>query len=238
MQPELLHNAVMQANATSNFETTIVTATMPEAEAINSELKATVLRQMQSDAGVVKSNVAGWQSNPDMLSGRWGGEASIAVVQLALNLCARYSYDRKGADQPRFEWTADMWANVSGAGASNNWHVHPQAFWSAVYYVDDGYAGTDSAAAGGELVFQDPRYPMNRMFSNDLLMRSTDGTPQEEYQIITPKAGMLVAFPAWLFHKVQPYHGSNQRISLAINMTVMPARTQENPSGSDRPAWR
>lgn len=211
---------------------------MPDAEALNKQLKSTVLTHMENDEGVKRSNVHGWQSEPDMLSARWGGEAAMRVVHLAIGTCNRYSVDLKMTDAPRFEWTADMWANVSGSGASNNWHVHPQALWSAVYYVDDGYGGADDAQAGGQLVFQDPRYPMNRMFSNDLVFRAPDGKPQGHTATIRPRSGMLIAFPSWLFHKVETYQGDGQRISLAINMTVMPARPTKDSTQGEPQAWR
>lgn len=229
--------AAQAAKAEGAFETTLITANMPNAEAVNASLRAIVLERMQKDQGVRRSNVSGWQSAPDMLSGRWGGPASIEVVQLALATCNRFSIDLKMTDTPRFEWTADMWANVNSRGASNNWHVHPQAFWSAVYYVDDGYGGATDSDAGGELVFQDPRFPMNRMFSSDLVFRSPDGRPQDFTRTFRPQTGMLVAFPSWLFHKVNVYRGDGPRISLAINMTVMPARTPDNRTGG-KPAWR
>ena len=235
---DALMSAAHAATPEGVFETTIVTAEMPNAEALNSKLKSIVLAQMAKQAGVSRSNLNGWQSAPDMLSARWGGEAAISVVQLALATCNRFSMDLKATDTPRFEWTADMWANVSGSGASNNWHVHPQAFWSAVYYVDDGYSGPDDTTTGGELVLQDPRYPMNRMFSTELVFRSPDGRPQEYINTIRPRSGTLIAFPSWLYHKVLPYLGDRQRISLAINMTVMPARQpHESPPGK-RQAWR
>ena len=105
--------AAQAADAVAAFETTIVTVTMPNAESVNEALRAAVRSRMESNAGVRRSNVAGWQSAPDMLTERWGGPASLHVANLALATCNRYSVDLKMTDEPRFEWTADMWANVS-----------------------------------------------------------------------------------------------------------------------------
>ncbi len=235
---DTLTSAAHEATSVGMFETTVVTAFMPDAEPRNRDLTSIVLTQMEKEEGVSRSNIHGWQSAPDMLSARWGGEAAMSVVQFALATCNRFSVDLKMTNTPRFEWTADMWANVSSEGASNNWHVHPQAFWSAVYYVNDGYDGSDDSEAGGELVLQDPRFPMNRMFSTELVFRSSDGQPQRHTATIRPRAGMLIAFPSWLYHKVQTYRGTGRRISLAINMTVMPARLPQNTKSGERPAWR
>lgn len=235
---DALAAAAQKATSQAAFATTIVTAEMPNAAQVNRQLKSAVLTQMQKTPSVSRSNINGWQSEPDMLSAGWGGEATATLARLALAICNGYSKDLKMVDKPRFEWTADIWANVSTAGASNNWHVHPQAFWSAVYYVDDGYNGPDDSESGGELVFQDPRFPMNRMFSTELVFRDSNGRPQGDTATFRPKNGMLIAFPSWLYHKVQPYLGDRQRISLAINMTVMPARLDQDSSAGNRPAVR
>lgn len=225
------------ASARGLFATPLVTAQMPDADALNAQLREIVLKRQAENPGVQRSNAGGWQSAPDMLTGRWGGEPSLTVVQFALGACNRFSRDLKMTNEPRFEWTADMWANVNGKGASNNWHVHPQAFWSAVYYVDDGYGGSEDPALGGEITFQDPRYPMNRMFSTELVHCDADGEPQDWTFKQRPQSGMLVGFPSWLNHKVETYHGDGTRISLAINMSVMPARKPDQAPGGPQ-AWR
>ena len=50
-------------------------------------------------------------------------------------------------------------ASIMETGAANQYHTHPGAFWSAVYYVDDGYEGSADDALGGELILLDPRMP-------------------------------------------------------------------------------
>jgi hypothetical protein len=35
---------------------------------------------------------------------------------------------------------------------------------------------------------------------------------------IKPKAGLLILFPAWLSHSVEPWEGSGDRISVAMNI--------------------
>jgi len=39
-------------------------------------------------------------------------------------------------------------------------------------------------------------------------------------EIIQPEPGLLIVFPAWLFHYVNPYHGDGERISIAWNFNV------------------
>jgi uncharacterized protein (TIGR02466 family) len=37
---------------------------------------------------------------------------------------------------------------------------------------------------------------------------------------VTPEAGKMVIFPAWLMHGVRPYRGTAERISIAFNLAV------------------
>jgi len=104
-------------------------------------------------------------------------------------------------------------------GDSNNTHCHPGCLWSGVYYVDDGIE-TNSDAAGGHLIFEDPRFPMNSMYQPDLVMRDPEGVPQRNQHSVTPKSGMLIMFPSWLRHSVRPYKGDKDRISVAFNLMV------------------
>ena len=63
-----LDSAAQAAKAVGLFETTVVTATMPDAEDLNRRLTSVVRSRMEQDQGVKRSNVNGWQSPPDMLS--------------------------------------------------------------------------------------------------------------------------------------------------------------------------
>ena len=68
-----------------------------------------------------------------------------------------------------------------------DWHDHAQADWAGVFYPH-----TPEKNAGGQIVFQSG-------------------------EVITPKAGLFVAFPGYLRHMVMPYKGSTARYSVAFN---------------------
>ena len=89
-----------------------------------------------------------------------------------------------------------------------------EAFWSAVYYVDDGGAGPDD---GGELFFHDPRGLMPAMH-DPLLKFRIEGCVTAGYtESLRPEPGLLVVFPSWLLHGVDPFHGVRPRVSVAFN---------------------
>lgn len=191
------------------FATPVLAEIWPDAARHTAALKAAILQRAMVSGSVAKSNIHGWQSDVDMAS--WGGSAAAALIAHATLRATQHT--RAHAD-----WTAEMWANVSRRGASNQTHAHPGSVWSAVYYVDDGYAGSPDKALAGELSFLDPRFPAVRMTAPDLRHRRPDGSVDNQEVWLRPRSGLFLMFPSWLMHGVRPYTGAGTRISIAINL--------------------
>jgi uncharacterized protein (TIGR02466 family) len=211
---------ISSPQAASLFDTPVIVDAMPDSEALNAELKRLILERRAADKGIGRSNVGGWHSDTEMLA--WGGEPALQLVKRVVAAADAFTVDIKAEGKARFRWVPEMWANVSQAGASNQYHTHPGAYWSVVYYVDDGYGGSDDQSLGGELVLLDPRMPMIRMTAPDLRFRRPGQRPEDQERWFRPKSGMIVIFPAWLSHAVRPYNGSDLRISIAINLSAAP----------------
>lgn len=211
------------------FETPLIIEQIPDAEALNANLKALILDRRAGDPGVQKSNWGGWQSDTRMLA--WGGEAARRLAEQFLGLCNQVTAPAPGS-QPAFQWSVEMWANVSPAGSANEAHVHPGAVWSSVYYVDVG-SQQAGMKPGGDLALYDPRLPASRMLPFDLRYRRPDGQVYQSFSAVRPVAGRIVMFPPWLLHSVHPYHGNQERISIAMNANAVaspgPAQTSTNP---------
>jgi uncharacterized protein (TIGR02466 family) len=204
------------------FPTPLVTYNVPEAVALNADLRRVIEQREQSQPSTQHSNQGGWQSSWDM--DRWGGVPAIKLLAIGRNLANRVTMDRKGnlgGPHPGYvvTWTANMWANINRSGHGNEFHSHPGAFWSAVYYVDDGGIADDESL-GGELEFMDPRGPLPAMFAPHLAYATPGGLAAGATERVVPKAGRLVMFPSWLLHQVRPYRGTATRISIAFNLTV------------------
>lgn len=201
------------------FATPFVIDTLQSAEGLRMLREAIAAEQARDPAGIGISNIGGWHSNTGMLD--WGGEAARALALKAMTLADAQTIDARSPEESRFTWHPEMWANVSTDGNANQYHYHPGSYWSAVAYVDDGYAGNTDPALGGELQLLDPRMPMIRMTAPDLRLRDADGTAQQNEISIRPQTGMIVLFPSWLQHAVRPFHGSGTRISIAINLVAV-----------------
>jgi uncharacterized protein (TIGR02466 family) len=186
------------------FATPVIVDELDDAPALNSELEQAILAQQSGDEGLKLSNRGGWQSKRDFP--QWGGPSAETLVNKAIQLASAHSVT---SDSRAPTWHVDSWANVSRNGNFNMPHVHGGSFWSAVYYVRPG------DGSGGELVLHDPRMPALRMHAPGVQFKDVG---PELRLAIQPRSGMMVLFPAWLSHSVEPWEGEGQRISVAMNI--------------------
>ena len=205
----------------SMFATPLVIFDVPDADTLNRELRGIIEYREKNQPSEQRSNVGGWQSSRDME--RWGGVPAIKLMAYGRNLANRVTTDVEGnrgqGPHPGYfavTWGGNMWANINRSGHSNEFHSHASAYWSGVYYVDDGGISANPSL-GGELEFMDPRAPLPIMNAPHLRFTGLTATTTER---VTPKPGRLVLFPAWLMHQVRPYRGTADRISIAFNLTI------------------
>ena len=108
----------------------------------------------------------------------------------------------------RFRLTA--WAVVLEAGGHQVPHVHPSAWLSGVYYVELPRVVDDTTAdAAGWIEFGQPPEHYH-------------ATTAPQLELIQPRAGLLLFFPSYFYHRTVPYSGSGIRVSIAFD--VLPAR--------------
>ena len=201
----------MTARVLHLFPTPVIVDDLPGAEKLNGELEVAIIEQQRRDAGLKLSNRGGWQSKRDFRS--WAGDTGNRVIEHAIALANSGTGHRQ--DRPAPQWHVDVWANVSSSGAFNMPHIHGGSFWSAVYYVRAG------DGEGGQLVLHDPRMPGLRMHAPGLRFKDAGPDVRAEIQ---PKSGLIILFPAWLSHSVEPWQGEGHRISVAMNIRAAPVR--------------
>lgn len=198
------------------FPTPVLIAPLPDADALNAELKRMILAREAVSESVERSNRGGWQSTWDLHE--WGGAPAHKVLTHARAIVDMATVDRTGR-QHKLSWRINCWANVNRSGHGNQFHTHPGALWSASYYVDDGGVDADRSL-GGEFEIQDPRGVAPIMYAPQFTFPGPDGASLGESQRLTPRAGMFVVFPSWLSHGVCPYRGTRVRISIAMNFSI------------------
>src|SRR5262249_35276346 len=108
------------------------------------------------------------------------------------------------------EFVLRGWINVNREGDFNVLHCHPGSFLSATYYVK-----VPASMKGGEIYFRDPRGPTVAMYETPGIelpwVGSGVGIP------FSPAGSHLLIFPSWLEHRVEPFRGDGERISIAFN---------------------
>jgi uncharacterized protein (TIGR02466 family) len=200
------------------FATPVILDELPDCEELNGQLEAAILARRDRDAGLRLSNRGGWQSSHDFP--RWSGEAGARLLNHAGALASAHTTTNHS--EP-VRWLVDAWANMSDSGNFNMPHLHGATYWSCVYYVRVG------EGEGGELILHDPRMPGLRMHAPHYRFK---GMGAEVAVDIKAKPGLMILFPGWLSHHVEPWHGAGTRISVAMNIRAVAPSQQIQPTTS------
>ncbi len=200
----------------SYFPTPVVIARVPMAPEENARLRETILARERTHPGVTHSNLLGWQSADDFT--RWGGAEGEKLLGFAKALADRLAGDRAG-NRVAVAWFVNAWANINRRGHANDAHAHPGAVFSGCYYVDDGGAAADPGL-GGALQIHDPRGIAPAMYAPELAVALSGCQTAGGSEVIAPRTGQMLLFPAWLSHGVRPYLGDGTRISIAFNFAL------------------
>lgn len=118
-------------------------------------------------------------------------------------------------------WRIGMSAHLAHGGEIVTIPRAYDAYWSGVYVVDDGYAGSPEAETGGEFVILDPRLPAPMMEMPHLRLRTAVEPRPAIYApevTITPGSGTLYLFPGWLAleHRVLCCPGPRILVGLSL----------------------
>jgi uncharacterized protein (TIGR02466 family) len=203
------------------FSTPVIVEQIDNAEAINAELEKLIEARRLVDQGVQRSNAGGgWHSTQDFPV--WSGDVGRRLIEEVGNLARTHTGTVGGSPLP--PWVVEGWVNVSGAGASNKHHVHGGSFWSAVYYV------RAPESDSGQLLLHDPRMPGLRMYYPTLRFK---GAGPEQVFRLQPRSGLIVMFPSWLQHSVEPWEGEGERISIAFNIMAARRNAAQPNSGPE-----
>ena len=185
------------------FPSPVWSRRVPDHERINAHILS-VLEELESNGrAITRSNVGGWHSPADLhLS-----DDLVEIRRIIGNACAGCAA-HLSFDFDRFElFFQEMWLNRNGPGDFNKAHVHPNSILSGAYYakVPEG---------SGNIEFYDP-VRERVMATFPVKERTKVNTQALEYR---GKAGLLLVFPGWLQHSVQPNRSSDFRVSISFNM--------------------
>ena len=195
----------------SLFATPITIHFLPVAQDVNLQLRPLILEKAQSD-----SDGEGWNSGPQFES--WGTEPAQTIFRVARDLADNVTSTLTGA-RVALDWKIAAAAAVRQKGEYRARAARPGAYWSGVYYVDDGYAKSDEKSLGGECELADPRGALPKMVAPQFGYRIPGGQVAGDCEVIRPQTGMILLYPSWLARGERRYNGEHQRIMIEFDLT-------------------
>ncbi len=192
------------------FSTPVWISELENHESINQELKNFIYLEKEKDpAGKRKSNIKGWHSkNFDLQS----EHLKRFIQSISLNI-RDATLDMGWDIENQIVKITSMWSIINNKDSFNERHHHGNSALSAAYYVE-------ANQKSGDIVFYDPRSAFT--FSHPENSKITDLNAQTKS--ITPKSGMLVLFPSFLDHSVNPSTTNEDRIVISFNVSLVPKK--------------
>ena len=140
----------------------------------------------------------GWNSaDMEVLS-----RPEFAALQLAIRSACSSALGEMGQGNRPF--ALQSWINMHDRGGFNFLHMHEGSLLSGSFYLR-------VPQGSGQFVFRDPRPGV-------ILGSVKGGGPNGHADIhLTPSDGLLVLFPCWMEHYVEPHESDEPRITIAFN---------------------
>lgn len=196
------------------FATPVCVHFLAIAAEMNPELRQLVLDKAQSAQG---ARGQGWRSAPDFES--WGGQHAQTLIRVLRELADALTATRSGG-RVSLDWKTRASATVRQKGDYQEMAARPGMFWSAIYYVDDGYAKSDDDALGGECELADPRGVLPATAAPHLAFRIPGGQSAGQSELIRPQSGMILLHPSWQLRGERRYDGPAQRVTIEFDLAA------------------
>jgi len=145
-----------------------------------------------------RTNRQGWNSEEMTVLER----TVFAALRSAIRAACAAALAEMGQGERNFEMQS--WVNLHDRGGFNFLHTHEGSLLSGGFYLQ-------VPPGSGLLVFRDPRPGVIHGYVKG-------GVPNGHADIhLTPSAGLLVLFPCWIEHYVEPHESDEPRIMIAFN---------------------
>ena len=188
------------------FSTPIWTSKIDNYEKVNLEMIDYITDlQTNNPEGIIKSNFKGWHSKDFDMKEEQPKKFIEAIKKNINTALTDMSWDLERQTVK----IKSLWAIINEKDAWNQKHHHSNSDLSAAYYV----AAHENC---GDIVFYDPRpapvhnHPISKSPNN---INATVNS-------IKPEPGMLVLFPSYLEHSVNPNLSDKKRIVISFNLSL------------------
>jgi uncharacterized protein (TIGR02466 family) len=204
------------------FGTPMLSVLWPEGETLNGQLARLILDLERTQPSVRQSNRGGWQSEKNLHTLRHPAfHTLLSWIDVGVYLISSELVGEDAVDRFPEKWRVSAWANVNRAGHFNGIHYHVGGFWSGVYYVavEDGDA---DEAGSGAIGFRSPS--QGGMVASNVYAPPALQQAFRQEICLQPQPGLMLIFPSWLEHWVNPYSGAEPRISIAFDVSYQAPR--------------
>ena len=185
-----------------HFPTPIYIKEIPNAVELNHYLEKQILRWNKEDPkGHNRTNINGWHSTTDMNKKKEYNPLMQELFAMQYEIFKKEFLTLKPV-------LGNMWANINYPSGYNRPHLHPNSLFSGVYWIK-------APENSGNLMLYDPRPGVHTTMPD----RKKGKLPSAVWREVhyKPRAGMIIMFPAWLWHEVQPNRSQDIRMSVSFN---------------------
>jgi uncharacterized protein (TIGR02466 family) len=188
------------------FSTPVWISKINNFESVNNEMYEYISSLKRKDPlGIIKSNFKGWHSKDFNLQDKKLKKFIEAIKSNINNSLNDMSWDLSSQTVK----IKSMWAIINEKEAWNQKHHHSNSDISAAYYVD----AHDNC---GDIVFYDPRPA--RVYKHPIPIKPNN--LNATVNSIKPEPGLLVLFPSYLEHSVNPNMSDKKRIVVSFNLSL------------------
>jgi uncharacterized protein (TIGR02466 family) len=190
------------------FPTPVWSGHCPESGQLEHWRKAVLDCKDSDPLGLELTNQGAWHSQVDLLANPQLEDLFQWIAVQVQGALVGWGWDLDQA-RPRFN---NAWAVVSFAGDGHGAHIHPNSLFSGVFYLA-------APAGSGALAFLDPRTGA-QILQAPLKINTARSEPGRARWL--PQEGLLLLFPAWLWHEVEISRCDQPRISISFNVGLHP----------------
>ena len=115
----------------------------------------------------------------------------------------------QGYDPDRVPWRPYFFANSFREGSNHPKHLHTQCSISGIYYL--------RTPPGSSKIIFHPNRPFKDFFDYMFAIKEHNWYSMQTVEY-TPVPGMLLLWPAWLYHEVPPNQSNEPRTSIVFNL--------------------
>jgi uncharacterized protein (TIGR02466 family) len=153
--------------------------------------------EQQKNNGVLLSNRGGFQTQPI---------TNEIICDTILKKCFNLMLDNFKFKINFKILLQNLWINENKKNCFNTPHVHSNSHFSGVYYLN-------TSNQNGEIVFY-----KDNAFGVNGLNHFIDFNSFNDTFSIKPHNGLLLLFPSWMRHMVNPHYEDLSRISVSFNL--------------------